>query len=164
MSATPKQMVQVYGRKKTATAVAHCRAGQGLIKVNGKPLEQIEPKALQFKLQEPTLVIGKGTFYLFFARLFVNNFLEIFWPFFRATLFLEIFRSLFSRDFFWKYFGAYFRATFFGNISVLILTQISRKNWNKKSREKKVFARFFCSLKLAFFARFFVKISIKFVF
>ena len=60
MSATPKQMVQVYGRKKTATAVAHCRAGQGLIKVNGKPLEQIEPKALQFKLQEPTLVIGKG--------------------------------------------------------------------------------------------------------
>merc|ERR1711890_26567 len=62
MSATPKQMVQVYGRKKTATAVAHCQAGQGLIKVNGKPLEQIEPKALQFKLQEPTLVIGKERF------------------------------------------------------------------------------------------------------
>merc|ERR1712080_469656 len=48
--------------KMTATAVAHCRAGQGLIKVNGKPLEQIEPKALQFKLQEPTLVIGKERF------------------------------------------------------------------------------------------------------
>merc|ERR1739848_769652 len=62
MSATPKQMVQVYGRKKTATAVAHCRAGQGLIKVNGKPLEQIEPKTLNVKLQEPTLVIGKERF------------------------------------------------------------------------------------------------------
>merc|ERR1712076_56098 len=51
-------MGQVYGRKKTATAVAHCRSGQGLIKVNGKPLEQIEPKALQYKLQEPVLVAG----------------------------------------------------------------------------------------------------------
>ena len=60
MTAT-QQSVQVYGRKKTATAVAHCRSGQGLIKVNGKPLDLIEPKALQFKLQEPTLIIGKGT-------------------------------------------------------------------------------------------------------
>ena len=60
MTATPAQCVQVYGRKKTATAVAHCRSGQGLIKVNGKPLEQIEPKALQYKLQEPVLVVGKG--------------------------------------------------------------------------------------------------------
>merc|ERR1712227_951959 len=49
-------------RKKTATAVAHCRSGQGLIKVNGKPLEQIEPKALQYKLQEPVLVVGKERF------------------------------------------------------------------------------------------------------
>merc|ERR1712018_369000 len=36
--------------------------GQGLIKVNGKPLEQIEPKALQYKLQEPVLVVGKERF------------------------------------------------------------------------------------------------------
>lgn len=62
MTATPAQCVQVYGRKKTATAVAHCRSGQGLIKVNGKPLDQIEPKALQYKLQEPTLIIGKERF------------------------------------------------------------------------------------------------------
>ena len=55
-----QQSVQVYGRKKTATAVAHCRSGQGLIKVNGKPLDQIEPKPLQYKLQEPLLVVGKG--------------------------------------------------------------------------------------------------------
>lgn len=54
MSSTKAQAVQVYGRKKTATAVAHCRAGQGLIKVNGKPLDQIEPKALQFKVRKYT--------------------------------------------------------------------------------------------------------------
>merc|ERR1712167_520620 len=40
----------------------HCRSGQGLIKVNGKRLEQIEPKALQYKLQEPVLVVGKERF------------------------------------------------------------------------------------------------------
>jgi small subunit ribosomal protein S16e len=58
----PAQAVQVYGRKKTASAVATCKAGKGLIKVNGKPLEQIEPKALQFKLQEPLLIVGKERF------------------------------------------------------------------------------------------------------
>merc|ERR1712039_335343 len=62
MSAPQQQIVQVYGRKKTAIAVANCKSGKGLIKVNGKPLEQIEPKALQFKLQEPALIIGKERF------------------------------------------------------------------------------------------------------
>merc|ERR1712241_311417 len=54
--------VQVFGRKKTATAVAHCKRGNGLIKVNGRPLEEIEPRALQLKLQEPVLVLGKARF------------------------------------------------------------------------------------------------------
>ena len=61
-AAQPPQAVQVYGRKKTANAVATCKSGKGLIKVNGKPLEQIEPKALQFKLQEPLLIVGKEKF------------------------------------------------------------------------------------------------------
>jgi len=61
-AAAPVQAVQVYGRKKTATAVATCKAGKGLIKVNGKPLDQIEPKALQYKLQEPLLIVGKERF------------------------------------------------------------------------------------------------------
>ena len=34
----PIQSVQVFGRKKTATAVAYCKRGKGLIKVNGRPL------------------------------------------------------------------------------------------------------------------------------
>merc|ERR1712180_263959 len=36
MSAPQQQIVQVYGRKKTAIAVANCKSGKGLIKVNGK--------------------------------------------------------------------------------------------------------------------------------
>nr|XP_053646973.1 LOW QUALITY PROTEIN: 40S ribosomal protein S16-like [Cherax quadricarinatus] len=48
--------------KKTATAVAHCKRGHGLIKVNGRPLEHIEPRTLQFKLMEPVLLLGKERF------------------------------------------------------------------------------------------------------
>merc|ERR1712002_722270 len=54
--------VQVYGRKKTATAVAHCKRGRGLIKVNGRPLEFMEPEILRVKLQEPVLLLGKERF------------------------------------------------------------------------------------------------------
>jgi ribosomal protein S9 len=32
------------------------------LNVNGKPLEQVEPKALQYKLQEPLLLLGKDRF------------------------------------------------------------------------------------------------------
>merc|ERR1712066_868536 len=56
------EYVQVYGRKKTATAVALCKAGKGLIKVNGRPLEQIQPEALKLKLEEPVNVVGKDRF------------------------------------------------------------------------------------------------------
>lgn len=45
--------------QKTATAVAYCKRGCGLIRVNGRPLDQIEPKVLQYKLQEPILLLGK---------------------------------------------------------------------------------------------------------
>jgi len=58
----PIQSVQVYGRKKTATAVAHCKRGNGLIKVNGRPLEQLEPEMLRFKLLEPINLLGKERF------------------------------------------------------------------------------------------------------
>jgi len=56
------QSVQVFGRKKTATAVAYCKRGKGLLKVNGVPLELVQPQALQFKLQEPILLLGKERF------------------------------------------------------------------------------------------------------
>jgi small subunit ribosomal protein S16e len=56
------QAVQVFGRKKTATAVAHCKRGVGLLKINGRPIEQMEPEILRYKLQEPLLLLGKEKF------------------------------------------------------------------------------------------------------
>merc|ERR1712061_467340 len=55
-------MSKFYGRKKTATAVALCKAGKGLIKVNGRPLDQVQPEALRLKLEEPVNVVGKDRF------------------------------------------------------------------------------------------------------
>ncbi|KAH3882348.1 40S ribosomal protein S16 [Dreissena polymorpha] len=58
----PAQAVQVFGRKKTATAVAHCKRGKGLIKINGRPIEHMEPEVLRYKLSEPVLLLGKEKF------------------------------------------------------------------------------------------------------
>jgi small subunit ribosomal protein S16e len=52
----------VYGRKKTATAVAYCKRGGGLIHVNGRPLDLIEPQLLRYKLLEPVLLLGQEKF------------------------------------------------------------------------------------------------------
>uniref|UniRef100_A0A914DGN5 Small ribosomal subunit protein uS9 n=1 Tax=Acrobeloides nanus TaxID=290746 RepID=A0A914DGN5_9BILA len=56
------QPVQVFGRKKNATAVAYAKKGKGLIKVNGRPLEHVQPEILRLKLQEPLLIVGKDRF------------------------------------------------------------------------------------------------------
>ena len=49
-------------RKKTATAVAFAKQGRGLIKVNGQPIENIEPEALRLKVFEPVLIVGQDKF------------------------------------------------------------------------------------------------------
>jgi small subunit ribosomal protein S16e len=51
--------VQVFGRKKTATAVAYCCDGSGLIKLNGTPIAQIASETLRAKLLEPLELIGE---------------------------------------------------------------------------------------------------------
>lgn len=56
------QSVQCFGKKKTATAVAHCKSGKGLIKVNGKPLSLVQPEILRFKVYEPLLILGLDKF------------------------------------------------------------------------------------------------------
>jgi small subunit ribosomal protein S16e len=56
------QSVQCFGKKKTATAVAHCRQGKGLVKVNGKPLSLVEPQILRYKVYEPLLILGLDKF------------------------------------------------------------------------------------------------------
>ena len=54
--------VQVFGRKKTATAVAYTKEGNGMIKVNGVPIDLLEPSALRYKVLEPVLLLGKKRF------------------------------------------------------------------------------------------------------
>lgn len=56
------QSVQCFGKKKTATAVALCKQGKGLIKVNGKPLSLVQPQILRFKVYEPVLILGADKF------------------------------------------------------------------------------------------------------
>lgn len=48
--------------QKTAVAVALCTPGQGMIKVNGVPLELVQPETLRFKAFEPLLLLGKEKF------------------------------------------------------------------------------------------------------
>src|SRR3989338_6651244 len=57
-----KNAVQTFGRKKTAVAVAHCKTGRGLIKINGSPIELVKPEILRFKVFEPILLIGNDKF------------------------------------------------------------------------------------------------------
>uniref|UniRef100_A0A8D1BKS1 Small ribosomal subunit protein uS9 n=1 Tax=Sus scrofa TaxID=9823 RepID=A0A8D1BKS1_PIG len=59
---TVLESVQVFGRKKTATAVAYCKRGRGLIKVNGCPIELLEPAILRVKTFEPVLLLGTARF------------------------------------------------------------------------------------------------------
>lgn len=54
--------VQTFGRKKNATAVAHCTNGTGHIRVNGKALNLIEPESLRLKVYEPILLVGGNKF------------------------------------------------------------------------------------------------------
>ncbi|WFD03541.1 40S ribosomal protein S16 [Malassezia obtusa] len=58
--ATP--FVSCFGKKKTATAVAHAREGKGLIRLNGKPLSLVTPDTLRLKAFEPVLVVGQDKF------------------------------------------------------------------------------------------------------
>jgi small subunit ribosomal protein S16e len=59
---TKIKSVQVFGRKKTATACAYAKEGRGLIKVNGQPIEHIEPEQLRLKAFEPVLLLGQERF------------------------------------------------------------------------------------------------------
>ena len=63
---------RVFSKQKTATAVAHCKRGNGLIKVNGRPLETLEPEMLRFKVRNLDLkkivkadkLIGSDTYWI----------------------------------------------------------------------------------------------------
>ena len=42
--------------------MSHCKRGKGLIKVNGIPLELVQPEILRFKVFEPILLLGRARF------------------------------------------------------------------------------------------------------
>ena len=62
MSEKELKQVRTFGKKKNATAVALCQEGHGLIRVNGKPLNLIEPESMRTKVYEPILIVGGNRF------------------------------------------------------------------------------------------------------
>ena len=54
--------VKTFGKKKNALAVASVTEGHGTIRVNGKPIQLIEPAPLRAKLYEPILLLGGDRF------------------------------------------------------------------------------------------------------
>ncbi|KAG6898049.1 hypothetical protein C0992_006527 [Termitomyces sp. T32_za158] len=46
----------------TATAVAHAKEGRGLIRINGSPINLVQPEILRMKVYEPILVAGEDSF------------------------------------------------------------------------------------------------------
>ena len=56
------KLVQTFGRKKNAVAVATATQGTGNIRINGKAADQVEPKTLRLKVFEPVLLVGADKF------------------------------------------------------------------------------------------------------
>merc|ERR1711976_11932 len=56
------ETVQTFGRKREAVAVAFVEKGKGLIKVNGVPIELVQPESLRFKVWEPVLLLGANRY------------------------------------------------------------------------------------------------------
>lgn len=57
-STDPVPSVQVFGRKRSAVAVAYTKRGKGLIKINGTPIEFVQPEGLRIKVMEPVMLLG----------------------------------------------------------------------------------------------------------
>lgn len=62
MSDKKHQLAQCFGRKKNSVAVASVTAGKGVLRVNGSPIELLEPQALRAKVLEPILLLGLAKF------------------------------------------------------------------------------------------------------
>jgi len=67
------ESVQTFGRKKSAVAVSFCKKGRGLIKINGCPIELVEPELLRYKVFEPILLLGRERFAIMDLRIRVKG-------------------------------------------------------------------------------------------
>lgn len=70
---TQRPFVQTFGRKKNAVAVALFRKGSGTIRVNGVPIDLVEPAILRQKVLEPVLLLGQDKFAEFDVRIRVRG-------------------------------------------------------------------------------------------
>ncbi|CDU20606.1 40S ribosomal protein S16, putative [Plasmodium vinckei vinckei] len=57
---TKVKRVLTFGKKKTSVAVATVTNGKGLIKLNGKNIDLVEPYILRTKVYEPLWLIGSA--------------------------------------------------------------------------------------------------------
>ncbi len=48
--------------QRNAVAVAYCKRGHGLIKINGTPIEFVQPQTIRVKVLEPVLLLGQARF------------------------------------------------------------------------------------------------------
>ena len=62
MSDSKSKLVQCFDRKKNSVAVASVRSGKGVLRVNGSPIELLEPQSLRAKVLEPILLLGLKKF------------------------------------------------------------------------------------------------------
>lgn len=72
MSDGAVKQVRTFGKKKNATAVALVQGtdqrpngkkkGEGVIRVNGKPIQLIEPESMRMKVFEPIFILGGNRF------------------------------------------------------------------------------------------------------
>ena len=67
------QYVQTFGKKKTSIATALCKPGKGTLRVNGKPVDLVEPAPLRMKVLEPILILGEEQFSKFDIRIRVRG-------------------------------------------------------------------------------------------
>ncbi len=73
IAAPQRRVFQVFGRKRHAVAVAHCKRGSGMVRVNGAPIETVQPSILRYKVLEPLLLLGKSRFDLVDIRVRVRG-------------------------------------------------------------------------------------------
>merc|ERR1712146_296480 len=67
------EIVQAYGRKKTALAIALCKRGRGSVVINGSPLTILKPDILRSKVYEVIKILGPVRSIGIDARVFVHG-------------------------------------------------------------------------------------------
>lgn len=57
-TAKKPKIIFALGKRKRSVARATLKQGSGIVKINSKPLELVEPEMLRLKIQEPLVIAG----------------------------------------------------------------------------------------------------------